>query len=44
MRGLRSMRETMSQNAISIPNGCYAVVDEELCIGCGICEKIVRQA
>lgn len=27
------------KNAISIPNGCYAVVDEGLCIGCGICEK-----
>ncbi|HAO62623.1 MAG TPA: ferredoxin, partial [Porphyromonadaceae bacterium] len=25
--------------AISIYKGCYSVVDEDICIGCGICEK-----
>ena len=27
------------RDAISIHNGCYAIVDENKCIGCGICEK-----
>ena len=27
-----------SKDAVSVYEGCYAVVDENKCIGCGICE------
>ncbi|MCR5388472.1 MAG: 4Fe-4S binding protein [Lachnospiraceae bacterium] len=26
------------RRAISIFKGCYAAVDKEVCVGCGICE------
>ena len=26
-------------NAISIPNGVYAIVDTNKCVGCGMCAK-----
>lgn len=27
------------REAITVPNGIYAVVDEDLCVGCGVCKK-----
>lgn len=27
------------RNAISIPDGIYAVIDQNLCVGCGKCVK-----
>lgn len=27
------------KEAISIPNGIYAIVDNKKCIGCGLCER-----
>lgn len=27
------------RNAISIPDGIYAVIDQNLCVGCGKCAK-----
>lgn len=33
------LRESCPKDAISIYKGCYAQIDEEKCIGCGICEK-----
>lgn len=27
------------KNAISIPDGIYAVIDQNLCVGCGKCVK-----
>lgn len=27
------------RNAISIPDGIYAVIDQTLCVGCGKCVK-----
>ena len=28
------------KNAVSIYNGCYAVVDKSKCVGCGICTRV----
>jgi ferredoxin len=27
------------KSAITVPNGIYAVVDEQLCVGCGKCSR-----
>lgn len=32
-------RKVCPRNAVTIPNGIFAIVDEALCVGCGKCAK-----